>query len=59
MSLKLFPKGQETADEANKWLGLADSEGLWVYQDESEDKVIFAGDFEDALAQLLKTYCEM
>ena len=59
MSLKLFPKGQETADEANKWLGLIDSEGLWVYQDESEDKVIFAGDFEDALAQLLKTYCEM
>lgn len=59
MSLKLFPKGQETADEANKWLGLVDSEGLWVYQDESEDKVTVAGDFEDALPQLLKTYCEM
>lgn len=59
MSLKLFPKGQETADEANKWLGLVDSEGLWIYQDESEDKVIVAGDFEDALPQLLKSYCEM
>lgn len=63
MSLKLFPKGQESADKANEWLGLVDPEGLWVYhstvQDGKEVEGIIAGDFEEALPQLLKTYCEM
>jgi hypothetical protein len=61
MSLKLFPKGQETVDKANEWLGLLDPEGLWAYQyqDEEEGEVVIAGDFEEELPQLLRAYCEM
>ena len=63
MSLKLFPKGQESADKANEWLGLVDPEDIWVYhstvQDGKEVEGVIAGDFEEALPELLKTYCEM
>ena len=56
MSLQRFPAGQETASEANKWLGLIDLEGLWVHQD--EDEAAIPGDPVDVLRQLLQTYCE-
>lgn len=63
MSLKLFPKGQESAEKANEWLGLVDPEGLWAdhstAQGGEEVEGIIAGDFEEALPQLLNTYCEM